>query len=101
MLLTFSLLFQLYPECRFKLTEAEFSIGSEQFHWSGSTPVSPGYTCVYTWHEVQGIECPVQFERGQVWDVAQVTALLYDPPVSIDAEAVTLRDYVVRYRFLV
>lgn len=62
----------LYPDCKYKLTEAEFSIGSERFQWSGSTPVDPGYTSVYSWHAVQGLEVPVAFEKGQEWEVMQL-----------------------------
>ena len=60
------------PECKYKLVEMDFDLGGEEFHWSGSTPVSPGYTAVYTWHAVAGTEAPVQFEKDQVWNVEQV-----------------------------
>ena len=63
---------QLFPECKYKLTEVEFSVGSERFQWSGTTPTSPGYTAVYTWHEVRGLEAPVEFKKGQIWEVVQV-----------------------------
>lgn len=63
---------QLFPDCKYQSTEVSILIGNEEFTWSGSTPDSPGYTQVYTWHAIQGDESPKQFEKGQVWEVSQV-----------------------------
>lgn len=41
--------------------------------WSGSTPDSPGYTEVYTWHAVQTNNSPKHLEKDQVWDVCEVS----------------------------
>ena len=68
---------QLFPDCKYKLTESEFSIGEERFTWSGLTPVTPGYTEVYSWHAIQGSESFVQFTKGQIWEVKKV--LLFNP----------------------
>lgn len=50
-------------------------VGEEKFNWSGSTLESPGYTSIYTWHALQDDESPgaVQFEKGQIWEVEQVS----------------------------
>jgi len=49
-------------------------VGEEKFGWSGKTLVSPGYTSIYTWHELEDDESAghVQFEKGQVLEVEQV-----------------------------
>ena len=60
------------PECRYRLTEVDVAIGSEQFHWSGATPTSPGFTTVYPWQEVHGMETIVEWNQGQCWNVEQV-----------------------------
>ena len=67
---------QLSPDCKFKATQVDFVLGREQFGWSGLTPVSPGYTEVYSWHAVESAESAARFEKGQSWDVDQVGWLL-------------------------
>lgn len=69
---------QLLPDCKYKSTEAMFSVGREEFTWSGSTSDSPGYTEVYTWHAIQGDESPKAFEKGQVWEINQVQQNMTD-----------------------
>ena len=64
--------FQLLPDCKYKTTEVGVSIGSEKFTWSGCTPVTPGYTEVYSWHAIQCEDSPKEFEMGQVWEICQV-----------------------------
>ena len=60
------------PECKYKLTEVELAIGSERFHWTGATPTSPGFTAVYPWQEVHGMETNVVWNKDQHWNVDQV-----------------------------
>lgn len=60
------------PECRYKLTEVDLLIGKEEFHWSGTTPTSPGFTAVYPWQEVNRLETNVEWNEGQCWVVEQV-----------------------------
>ena len=64
------------PECKYRLTEVELAIGSEQFHWSGATPISPGFTAVYPWQEVHGMETTVEWNQDQRWNVEQVEIML-------------------------
>ena len=66
--------FQLLPECKYKKTTVDLTVGEEKFKWSGSTLVSAGYTSVYTWHALEDDESAgtVRFEKGQVWEVEQV-----------------------------
>lgn len=47
-------------------------MGEEEFVWSGSTVLSPGYTAVYEWHAIEGEQVPVECVKGQTWDVEQV-----------------------------
>ena len=70
--------FQLSADCKYKSTDAVLLVGSEEFTWSGSTPDSPGYTAIYTWHAIQRDESPAQFEKGQVWEIHQVYSVMQD-----------------------
>ena len=54
------------------MTEVGVVIGAEQFHWSGATPTSPGFTAVYPWQEVHGMETTVEWNQDQQWNVEQV-----------------------------
>ncbi len=63
---------QLSPDCKYKQTQVDFALGREAFSWSGLTPVSPGYTAIYSWHAIESSESTVKFEKGQRLEVAQV-----------------------------
>ena len=67
---------QLSPDCKYKATQVDFVLGREQFSWSGLTPVSPGYTEVYSWHAIESAESAARFEKGQSWDVHQVESCM-------------------------
>ena len=69
---------QLMGECRYKMTEVKVAIGTEVFHWSGATPTFPGFTAVYPWQEVHGMETNVDWKQGQTWNVEQVWEVICD-----------------------
>ncbi|XP_064393121.1 DNA topoisomerase 3-beta-1-like [Halichondria panicea] len=62
----------LSPDCKYKQTQVDFALGREAFSWSGLTPVSPGYTAIYSWHAIESSESTVKFEKGQCLEVAQL-----------------------------
>ncbi|CAI7993512.1 DNA topoisomerase 3-beta-1 [Geodia barretti] len=85
----------LMPECKYKLTEVEISIGSEVFHWSGTTPTSPGFTAVYPWQEVHGMETSVEWNKDQHWNVDQMKLSEHEttpPGYLTESELITLME---------
>ena len=65
-------------ECKYKMMEVVVAIGTEQFHWSGATPTSPGFTAVYPWQAVHGMETNVEWKQDQKWNVEQVCEIFSD-----------------------
>lgn len=53
--------------------EVQLSLGRETFQWSGVTPVSPGFTEVYTWQAIHGTETHISWEKGQSLDIMEVS----------------------------
>ncbi|XP_065913915.1 DNA topoisomerase 3-beta-1-like isoform X2 [Dysidea avara] len=72
----------LSPPCQFKVTQATFGVGGEEFTWSGTQPVTPGFTAVMTWMAVASHIAQVELAKGQNWDIKQlkVSEHLTNPP---------------------
>ena len=63
---------QLLAPCQFKVTQAIFRLGDEDFTWSGTQPVSAGFTAAMPWLSVSSHTTQVELVKGQTWDVKQV-----------------------------
>ena len=59
--------------CQFKVTQAIFRLGDEDFTWSGTQPVSAGFTAAMPWLSVSSHTAQVELAKGQNWDVKQVS----------------------------
>jgi DNA topoisomerase-3 len=83
------------PECKYRLTEVGVVIGTEQFHWSGATPTSQGFTAVYPWQEVHGMETTVEWNQDQKWNVEQIKLTEHEttpPGYLTESELITLME---------
>ena len=94
-LITNHFLATLYPECKYRQTDVEFSIGNESFFWSGSKVISPGFTAIATWQAIAGLESKINLVHGQSWDVEELklTDHMTTPPGYLtESELISLME---------
>ena len=65
------------------MTQATFGVGGEEFTWSGTQPVTPGFTAVMTWMAVASHTAQVELAKGQNWDIKQASLhICYSAPLT-------------------